>query len=138
MQPHAAGGARSCRHFARAASEAGDNAPACGAQQQAGPLPFQASQPRGGMERCFLSAQPQPWQQEGALPGGEDKCWFDPLYIEDPLRPQNNVGRNCFRISQIQQAFAQAYTELLHRGSAQASGEHRQPGSVLALMLYMA
>jgi DNA polymerase sigma len=52
------------------------------------------------------------------------------------LRPQNNVGRNCFRISQIQQAFAQAYTELLHRGTAQASSETRKAGSVLGLMLY--
>ncbi len=26
---------------------------------------------------------------------------FDPVYIEDPLRPANNVGRNCFRIMQL-------------------------------------
>ncbi|RHZ26810.1 hypothetical protein DYB26_006653, partial [Aphanomyces astaci] len=26
---------------------------------------------------------------------------FDPIYIEDPLRPGNNVGRNCFRIMQL-------------------------------------
>ena len=30
---------------------------------------------------------------------------FDPLFIEDPLRPDNNVGRNCFRIYAIQQEF---------------------------------
>lgn len=26
---------------------------------------------------------------------------FDPLFIEDPLEPRNNVGRNCFRIFQV-------------------------------------
>jgi hypothetical protein len=121
-------GGRSCRHYARAASEAGDHP---GGGMPAAMLPYHAQ----------LQAMPaqfggQLWQQEGALPGGEDKCWFDPLYVEDPLRPQNNVGRNCFRISQIQQAFAQAYTELLHRGTAQASSETRKAGSVLGLMLY--
>ena len=35
--------------------------------------------------------------------------WFDPLYIEDPLRPSNNVGRNCFRIYAIQQEFGKAH-----------------------------
>ena len=34
---------------------------------------------------------------------------FDPLYVEDPLRPSNNVGRNCFRIYAIQQEFAKAH-----------------------------
>ena len=36
--------------------------------------------------------------------------WFDPLYIEDPLRPSNNVGRNCFRVYAIQQELAKART----------------------------
>ena len=35
--------------------------------------------------------------------------WFDPLYIEDPLRPSNNVGRNCFRVYSIQQEFCKAH-----------------------------
>lgn len=26
---------------------------------------------------------------------------FDPLFIEDPLTPGNNVGRNCFRVFQV-------------------------------------
>jgi hypothetical protein len=26
---------------------------------------------------------------------------YDPLFIEDPLAPANNVGRNCFRIYQV-------------------------------------
>ena len=38
------------------------------------------------------------------------KFWFDPLYVEDPLRPSNNVGRNCFRIYAIQQEFCKAHT----------------------------
>ena len=30
------------------------------------------------------------------------------MLIEDPLNLQNNVARNCFRIRQIQRAFASA------------------------------
>lgn len=37
---------------------------------------------------------------------------FDPVFIEDPLRPSNNVGRNCFRIMQIRRAFAAAHNAL--------------------------
>jgi len=33
---------------------------------------------------------------------------IDPLYIEDPFQPTNNIGRNCFRVVQIQKAFADA------------------------------
>jgi len=39
---------------------------------------------------------------------GEDAHRFDPLWIEDPLNPTNNVGRNCFRIRQIQTNLARA------------------------------
>lgn len=35
---------------------------------------------------------------------------IDPLHIEDPLHPSNNVGRNCFRILQCVKAFADAYS----------------------------
>ncbi|KAK1285473.1 hypothetical protein QJS10_CPB20g01458 [Acorus calamus] len=37
---------------------------------------------------------------------------IDPLHIDDPLYPTNNVGRNCFRIHQCIKAFADAYTML--------------------------
>ncbi|XP_068669814.1 uncharacterized protein [Aristolochia californica] len=37
---------------------------------------------------------------------------IDPLHIDDPLCPINNVGRNCFRIHQCIKAFADAYTVL--------------------------
>ncbi|CAM6089852.1 unnamed protein product [Calypogeia fissa] len=37
---------------------------------------------------------------------------IDPLYIEDPLHPDNNVGRNCFRILQCVKAFADGYAIL--------------------------
>jgi len=39
---------------------------------------------------------------------GEEAHRFDPLWIEDPLNPTNNVGRNCFRIRQIQRSLARA------------------------------
>ena len=29
-----------------------------------------------------------------------ESCSIDPIYIDDPLFPTNNVGRNCFRIHQ--------------------------------------
>ena len=32
-------------------------------------------------------------------------CTFDPLFVEDPLNPQNNVGRNAFRIFQVKVRF---------------------------------
>lgn len=37
---------------------------------------------------------------------------FDPLCIEDPIAPCNNVGRNCFRIAQIKRAFTEAWQTL--------------------------
>eukprot|EP00978_Attheya_sp_CCMP212_P015392 scaffold39755_cov52-Attheya_sp.AAC.3 len=38
---------------------------------------------------------------------------FDPLFIEDPLSAGNNVGRNAFRIFQVQRAFADAHRALV-------------------------
>ncbi|KAL3695829.1 hypothetical protein R1sor_009905 [Riccia sorocarpa] len=46
---------------------------------------------------------------------------IDPLYIEDPLHADNNVGRNCFRIQQCVKAFAEAYA-LLEKKADQFSG----------------
>ncbi|GAA0165394.1 mRNA polyadenylation factor [Lithospermum erythrorhizon] len=37
---------------------------------------------------------------------------IDPIYIDDPFFPTNNVGRNCFRIHQCIKAFADAYSTL--------------------------
>ncbi|KAI4370353.1 hypothetical protein MLD38_018713 [Melastoma candidum] len=39
---------------------------------------------------------------------------IDPIHIDDPLFPANNVGRNCFRIHQCIKAFAEAYSILEH------------------------
>lgn len=38
---------------------------------------------------------------------------FDPLFVEDPLSDGNNVGRNAFRIFQIQRAFSDAHRALV-------------------------
>jgi len=38
---------------------------------------------------------------------------FDPIFVEDPLQPTNNVGRNAFRIFQILRAFSDAHRSLL-------------------------
>ena len=49
------------------------------------------------------------WHGGGAAVDSTAKFWFDPLYVEDPLRPTNNVGRNCFRVFAIQQEFCKAH-----------------------------
>lgn len=50
------------------------------------------------VERGFLSN-----------PGDNEEAHrFDPLLVEDPVNPTNNVGRNCFRIRQIQRSLARA------------------------------
>jgi hypothetical protein len=38
---------------------------------------------------------------------------FDPLFVEDPLSSGNNVGRNAFRIVQVQRAFSDAHRALV-------------------------
>ena len=52
---------------------------------------------------------------QGGPRGGGRAFRFDPLYVEDPLSPGNNVGRNCFRIAQIQRAWHDAYVALSDR-----------------------
>lgn len=37
--------------------------------------------------------------------------------IEDPLDPNNNVGRSCHRIYEVMQAFRQRYTFLCYLAS---------------------
>jgi DNA polymerase sigma len=70
---------------------------------------------------------------------------FDPVFIEDPLRPTNNVGRNCFRIMQIRRAFAAAHSSLLlasrsssvfsENRSAVVSGVALHPDNLLRAIL---
>lgn len=38
---------------------------------------------------------------------------FDPLFVEDPISLGNNVGRNSFRINQVQRAFSDAHRALV-------------------------
>jgi len=38
---------------------------------------------------------------------------LDPLLVEDPLSEGNNVGRNAFRIFQVQRAFSDAHRALV-------------------------
>ncbi|RHZ30784.1 hypothetical protein DYB37_008337, partial [Aphanomyces astaci] len=55
---------------------------------------------------------------------------FDPIYIEDPLRPGNNVGRNCFRIMQLRRALASAWATLNPDGAALVLPSNRYVGGV--------
>jgi len=43
---------------------------------------------------------------------------FDPIFIDDPLRQGNNVGRNCFRIAAIQRSWSDA-ADVLRRAMIQ-------------------
>ncbi|XP_027112980.1 uncharacterized protein [Coffea arabica] len=51
-------------------------------------------------------------QGSGVYINREQGYSIDPIYIDDPLYPANNVGRNCFRIHQCIKAFADAYSTL--------------------------
>lgn len=67
-----------------------------------------------------------PGGMAGILP--ENPYRFDPLYIEDPICPGSNVGRNCFRVFQIQRAWNDAWRALDPAASALAGFRHwRQP-----------
>ncbi|XP_038971597.1 terminal nucleotidyltransferase 4B-like [Phoenix dactylifera] len=51
-------------------------------------------------------------QGSGVYMNRERGLSIDPIHIDDPLCPANNVGRNCFRIHQCIKAFADAYSVL--------------------------
>mmetsp|Transcript_41509 Transcript_41509/g.66695 ORF Transcript_41509/g.66695 Transcript_41509/m.66695 type:complete len:1210 (-) Transcript_41509:407-4036(-) len=51
-----------------------------------------------------------------------DSHRFDPIFIDDPLLPGNNVGRNCFRIAAIQRAWMDA-GDLLRRKMLEGHSE---------------
>ena len=38
---------------------------------------------------------------------------FDPFFVEDPLSRGNNVGRNCFRIYQVQRCWSEALNSIM-------------------------
>jgi len=80
------------------------------------PPRFRAGTPPG---RGYLTAEtpadqtahrPQPDQSQfdSGMP-----YTFDPLFVEDPLSAGNNVGRNAFRIFQVQRAFSDAHRALI-------------------------
>ena len=60
---------------------------------------------------------------------------FDPFFVEDPLSDGNNVGRNAFRINQIQRAFSDAHRALVAalEWDMQSTGE-LQDGSEYPLL----
>jgi hypothetical protein len=70
----------------------------------------------GDLDMPEYYVQQQQQQQQQARPAGapflENPYKFDPLYLEDPICPSNNIGRNCFRIFQIQRAWNDAWRAL--------------------------
>nr|CCA19321.1 conserved hypothetical protein [Albugo laibachii Nc14] len=61
---------------------------------------------------CRHSLQDWPTREHGAEQM-YDPHKFDPIFLEDPLQPSNNVGRNCFRITQIRRSFSAAHEILV-------------------------
>lgn len=62
-------------------------------------------------------------QGSGVYMNRERGLSIDPIHIDDPLCPANNVGRNCFRIHQCIKAFSDAYS-VLENELSQFSGNH--------------
>jgi DNA polymerase sigma len=54
-----------------------------------------------------------PRTEQEALDHAGRPYTFDPLFVEDPLSIGNNVGRNAFRIFQVQRAFSDAHRALV-------------------------
>ena len=78
-------------------------------------------------------ATPPEWPAESQPPA--TRFWFDPLYIEDPLRTSNNVGRNCFRISAIQIEFQKAHQLCtIHPGATVTQGDFPILGRLCKLL----
>jgi DNA polymerase sigma len=59
---------------------------------------------------------------------------FDPLFIEDPLAFENNVGRNCFRIHQVQKLWSETHSALLQRIYEIERGGHGEGGESRSLL----
>jgi DNA polymerase sigma len=60
------------------------------------------------------SVPPANSNNEQANPYGHGRPFtFDPLFVEDPLSAGNNVGRNAFRVFQVQRAFSDAHRALV-------------------------
>lgn len=85
------------------------------------PTPGSASSTTGGGSgtRVFVPRNPvppQPVQHPNNDASNFDHVrpfTFDPLFVEDPLSASNNVGRNAFRINQVQRSFSDAHRALL-------------------------
>ncbi|KAM3193745.1 hypothetical protein ACQJBY_070401 [Aegilops geniculata] len=58
---------------------------------------------------------------------------IDPIHIDDPLCPANNVGRNCFRIHQCIKAFADAFA-VLENELLQFTAECNMPASSFSIL----
>ncbi|CAH0480413.1 unnamed protein product [Peronospora belbahrii] len=83
-------------------------APGCRRYGYRSSLDLPASRALDGMNAATGLLDHQQLQQQTY-----DPHKFDPVFIEDPLCPSNNVGRNCFRIMQIRRAFSAAHLALL-------------------------
>ena len=80
--------------------------------ERAKPPRFQPLHRQSSFQNAFQPHMPQhPAQhldQPRSLHSGKP-CTFDPIWVEDPLNPGNNVGRNAFRIFQVLVRFRLVY-----------------------------
>lgn len=78
-------------------------------------IPAPRSQSHGGAR--YGNRRPQPAQHTPLEAPMDHSMQFtgylDPLFVDDPLSYGNNVGRNAFRIFQVQRAFSDAHRALV-------------------------
>lgn len=100
-----------------------------------GPSHHRVTRGSAGVNGSHSAMGSQSGSHDGGAGASVAKFWFDPLYVEDPLRPGNNVGRNCFRIYAIQQEFAKAHQLCMAQHAASRGAAAHEEYSVLALLL---
>ena len=88
----------------------------------------------GGGAGAALAAPPAHAAAHGGAHGGAGHQ-FDPLFIEDPLAPGNNVGRNCFRIGLILRTWGDALAALTAALDLDEQGD--ESTAPLGLLSYM-
>ena len=76
------------------------------------PVPPQAQGMRHSNKSSGRVTTVEPATQQGSGSPMFDFT-FDPLFVEDPLSASNNVGRNAFRINQVQRVFSDAHRALV-------------------------
>ena len=76
-------------------------------------LPFQRSASKSELSRRHSFQYHDQNTVSKIVPDTARPFTFDPIFVEDPISLGNNVGRNSFRINQVQRAFSDAHRTLV-------------------------